>query len=62
MLNIAMGIPSTLKEFGVSEELFMENLESISKNAVDDPCTGTNPRSITPDQMKELFMKAYYGA
>lgn len=61
-LNKAMGIPTSLKEFGVSEELFLENLESISKNAVADPCTGTNPRAITPEEMKELFTKAYYGA
>lgn len=61
-LSKAMNIPTTLKEFGVSEEFFLENLESISKNAVADPCTGTNPRTITTEEMKELFIKAYYGA
>jgi alcohol dehydrogenase class IV len=56
-----MGIPSTLKEFGVDEGLFTRNLDSISENAVADPCTGTNPREISVDQMKELFKTAYYG-
>ncbi len=61
-LNKAMDIPATLKDFGVCEDLFLENLESISKNAVNDPCTGTNPRTVNPEEMKELFKKAYYGA
>jgi alcohol dehydrogenase class IV len=60
-LNTKMGIPSTLKEFGVDEGLFTRNLDSISENAVADPCTGTNPREISVDQMKELFKTAYYG-
>jgi len=61
-LNKQMNIPSTLKEFGVDEKLFLDNLDDISKNAVADPCTGTNPRAITVDQMKELFKQGYYGA
>jgi len=61
-LNKAMNIPTSLKEFGVEEVKFLANLEDISKNAVADPCTGTNPREISVEQMKELFNKAYYGA
>ena len=60
-LNTKMGIPSTLKEFGVDEGLFTRNLDVVSENAVADPCTGTNPREISVDQMKELFKTAYYG-
>lgn len=60
-LNKIMGIPSTLQEFGVEETLFEKNLDSISVNAVNDPCTGTNPREISVDQMKQLFVTAYYG-
>lgn len=57
----AMNIPNTLKEFGVSEEVFKTNLDAISENAVKDPCTGTNPREISVEQMKELFKAIYYG-
>ena len=60
-LNVAMNIPATLKEFGVSEDVFTANLDDISKNAVADPCTGTNPREISVEEMKTLFSKAYYG-
>ena len=61
-LNNTMNIPASLKEFGLSEEKFLANLDDISKNAVADPCTGTNPREISVVQMKDLFIKTYYGA
>ncbi len=60
-LNNTMNIPATLKEFGIEESLFLEHLDFIAENAVADPCTGTNPREISVDQMKELFKTVYYG-
>ena len=60
-LNKKMNIPSSLQAYGVDEKLFLDNLDSISKNAVNDPCTGTNPRQVSIDQMKELFKVSYYG-
>ncbi len=60
-LSAAMSIPATLQEFGVAEDSFLQNLDMISEGAVGDPCTGTNPRAISVDQMKELFKTAYYG-
>jgi alcohol dehydrogenase class IV len=59
--RVAMNMPTTLKEFGLSEEVFMSNLDEISKNAVADPCTGTNPREISVEEMKKLFEATYYG-
>ena len=60
-LRKKMNIPASLKEYGVEEHVFLDKLETISEAAVGDPCTGTNPRSVTPEQMKELFLSAYYG-
>ena len=60
-LNNYMGIPNTLKEFGINEEEFKEKIGEISVNAVDDACTGSNPRAIDPDTMKKLFTCIYYG-
>lgn len=60
-LNRALQIPATLKEYGIAEELFLKQLESMADSAVTDPCTGTNPRPVSPEQMKHLFMFAYYG-
>ncbi|MFT8315711.1 MAG: iron-containing alcohol dehydrogenase [Clostridium sp.] len=60
-LRASMNMPITLKEYGISEENFKDNLDEISKAAVKDPCTGTNPREISAKEMKELFEAAYYG-
>lgn len=60
-LNNYMGIPNTLKEFGVIEDEFKEKIATISANAVDDACTGSNPRPIDPATMEKLFTCIYYG-
>lgn len=59
--RVSMNMPTTLKEFGVLEEDFKSNLEEISRTAVSDACTGTNPREISVEEMKKLFKATYYG-
>ncbi|SHH35351.1 iron-containing alcohol dehydrogenase [Tepidibacter thalassicus] len=59
--NKKMNIPLTLKEFGINEEFFNEKLEEIATTSVVDPCTGTNPRDISIEEMKKLFICTYYG-
>ncbi|MEG1550673.1 MAG: iron-containing alcohol dehydrogenase [Oscillospiraceae bacterium] len=60
-LNTKLSIPHSMKEYGVSEEDFKANLEFISKNAVLDACTGSNPREIDAETMAKLFECTYYG-
>lgn len=60
-LNTKMNIPHSLKEYGVEEEYFKQNLDFISENAVKDACTGSNPREIDKDNMAKVFECAYYG-
>ncbi|WP_371371959.1 iron-containing alcohol dehydrogenase [Sporomusa aerivorans] len=60
-LRSKVEIPSTLNEFGVPENLFKAHLDEISELAIQDPCTGTNPRDISVEQMKQLFETVYYG-
>ena len=60
-MNTAMNIPHTLKEFGVDETEFLEKVDEIAANAVGDACTGSNPRTITPEVMAKLFKCTYYG-
>lgn len=59
--NRKLNIPSTLKEFGINEDEFKEKIAEISVNAVGDACTGSNPRTINPEQMEKLFTCIYYG-
>ena len=37
----------------IPEEIFLERLPEIAKNAVADACTGSNPRSINPEEMEK---------
>ena len=60
-LNKKMSIPSTLKEYGIDEELFKAKVDLISERAVGDACTGSNPRAINKDEMKKIFECVYYG-
>lgn len=59
--NKKLNIPATLKEFGIDEAEFKSKVAEIAVNAVGDACTGSNPRSITPEQMEKLFVCTYYG-
>jgi len=60
-LNVKLNIPSTIKEWGVSEEEFKENVEFMAHNAVLDACTGANPRNIDDKTMMKLYSCAFYG-
>ncbi|WP_319205112.1 iron-containing alcohol dehydrogenase [uncultured Ilyobacter sp.] len=60
-LREQMDMPHSLKEFGVEEEFFLANLDEIARTSVGDPCTGTNPREISVEEMKNLFKAVYYG-
>jgi alcohol dehydrogenase class IV len=60
-LNVALEIPLTLKEYGIEEKDFNDNLKFISANAVLDACTGSNPRTIDDNAMENLFKAIYYG-
>lgn len=50
-LGIDVGIPSTLSEVGFKEE----DLENISKDALNDVCTGGNPRAVKLSEIKSLY-------
>ncbi len=60
-LRAELGVPATLKEYGISETLWNEKLDAISANAMADPCTGTNPRQPEGDDIKKIYTSCYYG-
>jgi alcohol dehydrogenase class IV len=59
--NVELGIPKTLREFGIEEKEFNEKIAKIAELAVGDACTGSNPRAITPAEMEKLFRYIYDG-
>lgn len=63
-LSTRVNIPLTLREVTeveISEAKFLEVLERMSKNAFDDPCTLTNPRKSSPEDVRKIYECAFYG-
>ena len=60
-LKDQIGIKHTIKDYGVSEEDFLKTLDEMSEQAFDDQCTGANPRYPLISEIKELYLKTYYG-
>lgn len=60
-LNKQLDIPATLEQAGVTAELFHGNVDQIAVNAAKDPCTGSNPRSTTADDIKRILTCAFNG-
>ena len=59
--NKELGIPTTLKEAGVGLEDFKEDLDAMVESAMNDTCTKTNPRVCSKEEMRKLFIDAYFG-
>ncbi|MBQ9673901.1 MAG: bifunctional acetaldehyde-CoA/alcohol dehydrogenase [Ruminococcus sp.] len=60
-LKERVGIKKTIKDYGIDEEKFLETLDQMSEDAFDDQCTGANPRFPLISEIKEMYLKAYYG-
>lgn len=60
-LKADLNIPKSIKEYGIPEKEFLANLDKLSELAFDDQCTGGNARYPLVSEIKELYLKAYYG-
>ena len=60
-LKEKIGIKKTIREYGVDEKYFLEKLDEMSEQAFDDQCTGANPRLPLISEIKDMYLKAYYG-
>ena len=60
-LKEKIGIKKTIRDYGVDEQEFLNRLDDLSKQAFDDQCTGANPRYPLIEEIKEMFLEAYYG-
>ena len=54
-LSLSIDIPQKLHEIGVREE----DLEALSQAAYNDVCTGGNPRDTSPEEILEIYKKAF---
>lgn len=60
-LKQEIGIKATIKDYGVSEDDFLSTLDEMVEQAFNDQCTPANPRYPLMSELKELYLKAYYG-
>ncbi len=61
-LKASIGIPKTIQAAGVDEKKFLGTLDEMVEQAFDDQCTGANPRYPLMSELKEMYLRAYYGA
>ena len=60
-LKEQIGIKKSIKEYGIDEKDFLDRLDEMSEQAFDDQCTGSNPRYPLIEEIKEMYLNAYYG-
>ena len=60
-LKETVGIKKTIKDYGVDEKAFLDNLDEMVEQAFDDQCTGANPRYPLMSEIKQMYLNAYYG-
>ena len=60
-LKEKIGIKKTIKDYGIDEKNFLDRLDEMAEQAFDDQCTGANPRYPLISEIKEMYLKAYYG-
>ena len=62
-LNAQLNIPTCIRDYEggiIDEKEFLEKLPTVAELAVGDACTGSNPRSINPEQMAQLLKCCFY--
>ena len=60
-LKEKVGIKKCIKDYGIDEKYFLDNLDQMVEDAFDDQCTGANPRYPLMSEIKEMYLRAYYG-
>ena len=56
-----LGLPMSIKDFGIPEDEFMAKLDEMVELAFDDQCTGANPRYPLMQEIKQMYIDAYNG-
>ncbi len=59
-LNLPKTIREALGDKGTERE-FLDSVDKMSRDAFDDQCTGANPRYPLVREIKEMYLRAYYG-
>jgi len=60
-LKEKVGIKKTIRDYGIDEKEFVDRLDEMAEQAFDDQCTGANPRYPLISEIKDMYLRAYYG-
>ena len=60
-LKEKIGIKKCIKDYGIDEKYFLDTLDEMVEQAFNDQCTAANPRYPIMSEMKEIYLKCYYG-
>ena len=60
-LAASLNIPTCIKDCGVDEQEFLSKVDYLAEKAFEDQCTTANPRMPLVSELKEIYLKAYYG-
>ena len=60
-LRSSVGVVGSIKEYGISQEEWDAKLDTLTQNAMDDPCTLFNPRKPNFEEIKAIYQACYNG-
>ena len=63
-LKEQLDIPMTIKEVlanEISDQQFLAEVDNMASQAFDDQCTGANPRYPLIQDLKDIYLAAYFG-
>ena len=60
-LKKKIGIPKSIRDWGVDEKTFKKNLDKLVRLAFDDQCTGANPVYPLMSDIKQIYLDAFEG-
>ncbi len=61
-LTQQLDLPTTIAAAGVEESRFLSAVEDMAYEAFADQTTTTNPRAPLVEELKEIYLQAYYGS
>ena len=60
-LKSLLAIPPSIQAAGIVEADFLAKLDIMAEQAIDDQCSGANPRSPLIAELRQLLLDSYYG-
>ena len=60
--NEQLGILASIMSAGIDRAEFESQLDPMARSALADRCTATNPRGCTAEDIRRIFIHAYFGS